>query len=160
MRRNPRAGARASGGLRLEVFSGDELHAIHSATLEVLSRTGVFVEDDEPLDIFADGGCRVDRDTRMVRVPPHVVADALAACPPTIAYCGRTPDRDFIVDHLPGHENVFLVVDSAHGFKFSSLLGRILSELALDGRTGSDVSGFGYARPILHMENPPRSFMV
>jgi sarcosine oxidase len=70
------------------------------------------------------------------------------------------PDRNFLVDSLPGHDNVFLVVDSAHGFKFASLLGRILTELALDGRTGSDISGFDYARPILHMENPPKSFMV
>jgi sarcosine oxidase len=70
------------------------------------------------------------------------------------------PDRNFILDALPGHENVFIAVDSAHGFKFASLIGRILSELALDGRSGSDISGFDYARSILHMENPPKSFMV
>ena len=56
MRRNPRAGACQSGGFRLEVFTDDELNEIHLATLEVLSRTGVFVEDDEALQIFADAG--------------------------------------------------------------------------------------------------------
>ena len=70
------------------------------------------------------------------------------------------PDRNFVIDALPGHANVVIAIDSAHGFKFSSLIGRILSELALDGRTGSDLSGFEYLRPILQMENPPRSFMV
>ena len=47
MRRNPRAGARKSGGFRLEVFTDDELNEIHLATLEVLAGTGVYVEDTE-----------------------------------------------------------------------------------------------------------------
>ena len=64
MRRNPRAGARKSGGFRLEVFTDDELREIHGATLEVLSRTGVFVEDEEALQIFEDGGADVDRERR------------------------------------------------------------------------------------------------
>jgi trimethylamine--corrinoid protein Co-methyltransferase len=33
-----------------------------------------------------------------VCIPPHVVAESLAACPPSIMYCGRTPDRDFVVE--------------------------------------------------------------
>jgi trimethylamine--corrinoid protein Co-methyltransferase len=98
VKRSPHAGRARSGGLSLNVFTPDEIDDIHLATLEVLERTGVFVEDDEPLDIFADGGCRVDRETRVVRIPPHVVAESLAACPHSLLYCGRTPDRDFIVE--------------------------------------------------------------
>ena len=67
--------------LRLEVLSAADLDAIHAETLEVLDETGVFVEDDEALDIFADGGARVDRETRMVRLPGDVVEAAIAACP-------------------------------------------------------------------------------
>jgi trimethylamine--corrinoid protein Co-methyltransferase len=98
VKRSPHAGRARSGGLSLNVFTPDEIDDIHLATLEVLERTGVFVEDDEPLDIYADGGCRVDRETRVVRIPPHVVAESLAACPHSLLYCGRTPDRDFIVE--------------------------------------------------------------
>jgi trimethylamine--corrinoid protein Co-methyltransferase len=50
--------------------------------LNVLEQTGVFVEDDEALDIFADGGARVDRETRTVRLPGDVVEAAIASCPP------------------------------------------------------------------------------
>ena len=71
MIRNPRAGARKSGGLRLEVFTDDELREIHLATLEVLRRTGVFVEDDEALDVFAAGGRR-----RRPRAPRRAPARA------------------------------------------------------------------------------------
>ena len=69
------------GGLRLEVLSADDIDAIHAETLNVLEQTGVFVEDDEALDIFADGGARVDRETRMVRLSGETVEAAIEACP-------------------------------------------------------------------------------
>jgi len=74
-----RAGGRE--GLRLEVLSAADIDAIHTETLNVLEQTGVFVEDDEALDIFADGGAKVDRGERMVRIPGELVEAAIAACP-------------------------------------------------------------------------------
>jgi len=68
-------------GMRLEILSSADLDAIHAETLKVLEETGVFVEDDEALDIFADGGARVDREARMVRLPGELVEAAIAACP-------------------------------------------------------------------------------
>ena len=65
MKRNLQAGVRRNAAVRLEVFSDADLDDIHRATLEVLERTGVFVESDEALDVFADGGCRVDRQTKV-----------------------------------------------------------------------------------------------
>jgi len=69
-------------GMRLELLPATDLDAIHAETLKVLEETGVFVEDDEALDIFADGGARVDREARVVRLPGEVVESAIAACPP------------------------------------------------------------------------------
>lgn len=73
-------------------------------------------------------------------------------------YC-MPPDRDFIVDVVPGHERCAIAVGAGHAFKFASVLGQILSELAIDGSTPSDIAGFSMQRPILWMDNPPRSFM-
>jgi trimethylamine--corrinoid protein Co-methyltransferase len=98
MRRNPRAGSRKSGGFRLEVFSDDELQEIHLATLEVLGRTGVFVEDEEALTIFAEAGADVDRERRVVRLPAHLVEEAVRSAPPKVVLCGRTPDRDVVLE--------------------------------------------------------------
>lgn len=98
MRRNPRAGSRKSGGFRLEVFSDDELQEIHLATLEVLGRTGVFVEDEEALAIFAEAGADVDRERRVVRLPAHLVEEAVRTAPPKVVLCGRTPDRDVVLE--------------------------------------------------------------
>jgi sarcosine oxidase len=71
-----------------------------------------------------------------------------------------TPDRDFIVDRVPGTENVFAAVGAGHAFKFASLLGSILVELALDGETGHDIAPFRADRAILAEEDPVRSYMV
>ena len=71
-----------------------------------------------------------------------------------------TPDRDFVVDALPEHPNVLVAIGAGHAFKFASVIGRILSEVALDGRTESDISAFEIDRTILTLANPPRSYMV
>jgi len=47
-----------------------------------------------------------------------------------------SPDGHFIVDHHPRHPQVAFVAGlSGHGFKFACVLGEILAELTLDGRT-------------------------
>lgn len=45
-----------------------------------------------------------------------------------------TPDENFIIDKHPAHANVVFAAGlSGHGFKFASVLGRVLVDLALDG---------------------------
>jgi sarcosine oxidase len=70
-----------------------------------------------------------------------------------------TPDRDFVIDAVPGQTNVFLALGAAHAFKFTSLIGRTLSELAA-GRTASiDLEPFRIDRSALTTADPPRSWM-
>lgn len=49
----------------------------------------------------------------------------------------NTPDENFIIDRLPGYEdNVMIACGfSGHGFKFASVVGEILADLTLEGRT-------------------------
>jgi sarcosine oxidase len=70
------------------------------------------------------------------------------------------PDRDFIVDRVPGQDRVLLCVGAGHAFKFSTQLGRVLADLALDGETPHDLSLFRADRGILTEPNAPRSWMV
>jgi sarcosine oxidase len=60
-----------------------------------------------------------------------------------------TPDRDFVLDSVPEHPNALLAIGGGHGFKFASLVGRILSELAIDGTTERDIDPFRIDRPTL-----------
>jgi sarcosine oxidase len=73
-----------------------------------------------------------------------------------------TPDRDFVVDRLPDAPGVVVGLGAAHGFKFASVLGRILVELALDGSSPSDgeLGAFRIDRPLLLEAYPPLSPLV
>jgi len=71
-----------------------------------------------------------------------------------------TPDRDFVLDAVPEAEGVFVAIGAGHAFKFASLIGRTLSELAIDGRTDVDLEPFAIERPILKEKHPARSYMV
>ena len=52
----------------------------------------------------------------------------------------NTPDGHFIIDALPGSPNVFFAAGfSGHGFKFSSVMGEIMADLATQGETGHDI---------------------
>jgi sarcosine oxidase len=71
-----------------------------------------------------------------------------------------TPDRDFVIDRLPAYPEVVVGVGGGHGYKFASLVGRILAELAIDGRTDLDIEPFRIDRAILQLLNPPVNYMV
>jgi sarcosine oxidase len=71
-----------------------------------------------------------------------------------------TPDRDFVLDWVPGHPNALIAIGGGHGFKFASLIGRTLSELAIDGTTERNIEPFQIDRPILRQKNPPKKYMV
>jgi len=118
------------------------------------------------------GGLPVDADARTFDEDPAITARVTAflqrylpaAAGPlhlvkTCLYT-LTPDRDFVIDRLPGHPNVSVAIGAGHAYKFASVIGRILSELALDGGTSSDVGDFRIDRAILTMDAPPKSYMV
>jgi sarcosine oxidase len=56
------------------------------------------------------------------------------------------PDRDFVIDEVPGSPGVYVAQGAAHGFKFAAVFGKILAELAVDGDTKHDLSAFRFER--------------
>jgi sarcosine oxidase len=71
-----------------------------------------------------------------------------------------TPDRDFVIDLVPGYERAAVAQGAAHAFKFASVIGKSLVELVFDGKAESDVSAWPVDREVLTMENPPKSFYL
>jgi monomeric sarcosine oxidase len=58
-----------------------------------------------------------------------------------------TPDEHFIIDQHPEYPHVILAsVCSGHGFKFSAVIGEILSDLAIKGETQHDIDLFRTSR--------------
>lgn len=103
----------------------------------------------------------VDRDAHPADTEP--VAHFLAACLPgvdpvphshSICMYTLTPDRHFIVDRHPAHPNVVIGAGfSGHGFKFTTVLGEALADLALHGRTDLPVGFLSLERPALRPES-------
>ena len=60
----------------------------------------------------------------------------------------NSPDEHFIVDTLPDQPEVIVAAGfSGHGFKFASVIGEVLADLAQDGQTtGHDISMFALDR--------------
>jgi sarcosine oxidase len=59
------------------------------------------------------------------------------------------PDRNFVIDHVPGHPDVTVCIGAGHAAKFAGLLGRILADLSADGGTAFPIAPFGAGRPAL-----------
>jgi len=98
MKRNLHAGRRHLSGLGLSILSDDALDDIHLATLELLAHTGIFVESEAARACFAGGGARIDNATGIVKIPPHVVEDAIQSAPSSIIMAGRNAARDIILE--------------------------------------------------------------
>lgn len=59
----------------------------------------------------------------------------------------NSPDEDFIIDTLPGHNNTLVITGlSGHGFKFASVLGEIACQFAMDKEHEFDLSPFSLSR--------------
>jgi sarcosine oxidase len=108
------------------------------------------------------GGRTIDPDQLKNDTTEQEIAEikALAAAHMTIdpifknsAVCmyTNTPDEDFIIDLHPDHPNIIIASPcSGHGFKFSSLTGKLLGDLALKGHTDFDLSPFAIRRQSLN----------
>ncbi len=98
MKRNLHAGKTRRAGLGLRIFSDDELNDIHLATLEVLQHTGVFVENEEALEILDGGGAVIDKSRKIAKLPPYLVEDSLRSAPAKFVMAGRREEDDFVVE--------------------------------------------------------------
>ena len=125
-----------------------DVRAVHSAALEILERTGVIVYEQEALDLLQSSGSKVSEKNR-VRIPPHLVAEAVESAPDEIAiydrkgapamflegtnsYWGPGSDTPFILDSYTGErrqtclrdvEQVSVLVDALPNLDFLMCMG-------------------------------------
>ncbi|KKK35038.1 methyltryptophan oxidase [Salinicoccus sediminis] len=63
----------------------------------------------------------------------------------------NTPDEDFVIDLHPEYDHIAIAAGfSGHGYKFSSVVGEILSALVTKGGTSRDISSFSAGRQALY----------
>ena len=108
------------------------------------------------------GGPAVDPDDRGAEVTDPAMLARLAgfmrraAARAPATRCGRmrcqytlTPDRDFVMSPVPGHDSVVVGLGAAHGFKFAPTFGRLLADLVTTGGSATDLAAFRLDRPAL-----------
>jgi sarcosine oxidase len=69
-------------------------------------------------------------------------------------------DRNFVVDALPEYPQILVCVGAGHAYKFASLLGKILSELAIKGESAYPIEAFSLRRPAITDPNYQASFHI
>jgi glycine/D-amino acid oxidase-like deaminating enzyme len=56
------------------------------------------------------------------------------------------PDEHFVIGLHPQYPDIAFANMAGHGYKFASLVGEILAQLAIEGRTSYDLTGLGLDR--------------
>jgi len=69
--------AEPSAKPRMELLSRDQLDRIHEATLTLLERTGVKVKEPRAFALLKESGCEIEPPRELVRIPRHLVGEAI-----------------------------------------------------------------------------------
>jgi len=98
---------------RFQLLSQDQIKHIHLATLEILERTGVRVMLPEALDLLEKAGAWVLSEN-MVKIPPHLVEEALRSAPSRITIYDRNGSPAMNLEGLnthfgPGTDTTFVM---------------------------------------------------
>ena len=77
-------------GGQIKILSDDQIEQIHLSALSILWRTGVEVREDQAFEILKKAGCPTNG--KMVRIPSHLVEEAVRLAPKTFMLYGRDPN--------------------------------------------------------------------
>ena len=67
--------------LRLEVLSMEEMNLVHESAVEILEKTGIVMQDDHILKLFAEAGAEVNEKEQTVKIPAHLIKECLKKTP-------------------------------------------------------------------------------
>jgi sarcosine oxidase len=103
-------------------------------------RKGAYLSSAE--DLAQDGGAGDEAQIRRMLVLAMPDANGPLRNMRTCIYT-RTPDEDFVIDRSPVDPRIVLASPcSGHGFKFASVIGEVLADLALGKTPVNDISRF------------------
>ena len=127
-----------------EVLYGFPVYG-EAATKLARDLRGRFITSDERVFEGDETEAEILRDF-LRRYLPDAVGPALSN--KTCIY-DMPADRNFVLDTVPGHPNIAVFNGAGHAGKFSSLIGKIMAELMLQGRTSHPIEPFSLNRPAI-----------
>lgn len=81
----------------LNLFSEKDLDEIHSASLEILERTGVRIYHEEAISLLRSAGAYIEDDT-LVKIPNDVVTAAIDSSPDRVVLSNRLGERKLFLE--------------------------------------------------------------
>ncbi len=135
--KHPQTNITTFAGPHFRAMSDDQCRILHRASLEVLERTGVFVNHQPALDLLKKAGCVVQ--DNHVRFPSHLVEYALRTAPSRIMMYNRNgepvmplgdristygtgSDCLHILDHRTGERRKTMLQDVIDGIRVSDAM--------------------------------------
>jgi len=88
-------------GGQYKPLTDEQVRQIHEASLAILERTGVQVEEPEALRLFKEAGADVN--ANRVRLSRSLIEDAVDKAPSRVVLAGRDPDNDLILEGARVH---------------------------------------------------------
>lgn len=82
---------------KLELLKKELIEKIIEEAYTILEKQGVYVENNEALELFKEAGIRVDDETQRVFITSQLVEDSLSSTPSVIKLYDRSGDKEFIV---------------------------------------------------------------
>jgi trimethylamine--corrinoid protein Co-methyltransferase len=83
---------------KLELLTTEDVQKIVAAAYDLLDSFGVMVDNQEALQILADGGVRVDFDEKVAFIPPDMVDKALESVPSAFTIHGRPDQKPAVLE--------------------------------------------------------------
>ena len=77
-----------------QLLKPNEVEQIHLASLEILENIGVLVHNQKARDIYSHHGCKIEKETGIVKFPREVVENFRRAFVPQFSFMGRDPQFD------------------------------------------------------------------
>lgn len=81
------------------MFSDNELLAIHEASLEILAKTGIYYEEEDARNFYKQAGAEVNEATKIVKIPNWLVEESIKSAPGRYSFCGRDPRYDYVLEY-------------------------------------------------------------
>jgi trimethylamine--corrinoid protein Co-methyltransferase len=83
---------------QFRVLTSDQIEEILSASMEILERIGIRVEDKEGADILREAGAVNGSSSNIVKIPSWMVKKALPTAPGRIVLSGRNRKRSLVLE--------------------------------------------------------------
>ena len=82
----------------MRMLTEDEVLQLHTASLEVLERTGISTNSKRIIEVLTHNGAEFKADTGLLKIPSNLVKEALKTAPKEIHLYGRSQKNEMVLE--------------------------------------------------------------